>query len=200
MASCGAARPTPRRFSTSDRAHLRQRRAGRVGRLRTGWGRKPRRGAAAPRPGRAEPYLFTRRSGGTSYAYISRVVNGVETVLATRPVANAPKGAFFRMEARARREHADPVLDDLFQVRVAGSAFASGGVGLGMGSLSSGVRRGHNGPITSQRKSTADGRMPSCGCARLGRTQHDSGRNLGRSGTTIEMPGMWYRGVAESLS
>ena len=82
-------------------------------------------------------YLFTRRSGGTSYAYISRVVNGVETVLATRPVANAPKDAFFRMEARADGNVLTLFLDDLFQVSVADSTFASGGVGLGIvGSLS----------------------------------------------------------------
>jgi glucose/arabinose dehydrogenase len=81
-------------------------------------------------------YLFTRRSGGTSYAYISRVVNGVETVLATHNVANAPKDTFFRMEARADGNVLTLFLDDLFQVSVADSTFASGGVGLGMGSLS----------------------------------------------------------------
>jgi glucose/arabinose dehydrogenase len=81
-------------------------------------------------------YLFTRRSGGTSYVYISRVVNGVETVLATHNVANAPKDTFFRMEARADGNVLTLFLDDLFQVSVADSTFASGGVGLGMGSLS----------------------------------------------------------------
>ena len=88
-------------------------------------------------------YLFSRRGGGTSVVQISRIVNGSETVLATKSLPNAVSGTFFRLEGQANGATLTLRLDGVPVLSVVDSTFSSGNIGIGLGSLSSTIGQTH---------------------------------------------------------
>ena len=81
-------------------------------------------------------YLVSRQSGGTSIVQISKVVNGRETVLATKAVPNPALDTFFRLEGQANGATLTLTLDGVQKLSVVDSTFSDGNVGIGLGSMS----------------------------------------------------------------
>jgi hypothetical protein len=79
-------------------------------------------------------YLFSRQTGGSSVLRISRVVDGVETVLKQRNISNPARGVWFRLGARAEGKMLTLLLDDVVLLTVSDGAFAGGSPGLLLGS------------------------------------------------------------------
>ena len=81
-------------------------------------------------------YLVSRLGGGSSVVQISKVVNGTETVLATKSLPNPALNTFFRLEGRANGATLTLTLDGVQKLSVVDSAFSAGNVGIGLGSMS----------------------------------------------------------------
>jgi hypothetical protein len=78
-------------------------------------------------------YMCYRLTGGTSVVRISKVVNGLETVLKSAPIANPAKDAMFQLTCSA--ESSTLTLDlGSSRLTVSDSSLSSGSVGLAMGS------------------------------------------------------------------
>jgi len=78
-------------------------------------------------------YVCYRMAGGTSVLRISKVVNGLETVLKSAPVANPAKDAKFRLTCSAESSTLTLELGSS-SLTASDSSFSSGSVGLVMGS------------------------------------------------------------------
>ncbi len=74
-----------------------------------------------------------RMAGGTSVLRISKVVNGLETVLKSAPIANPAKDAMFRLTCSAEGSTLTLELGSS-SLTVSDSSFSNGRVGLVMGS------------------------------------------------------------------
>ena len=81
-------------------------------------------------------YLVSRTGGGSSLVQISRVVNGIETVLATKSLPNPVANTFFRLEGQANGSTLTLRVDGVQMLSVVDSTFSAGNVGIGLGSLS----------------------------------------------------------------
>jgi hypothetical protein len=88
-------------------------------------------------------YLASRRTGGTSVVQISKVVNGSETVLASKSVPNPALNAFSRLEGQANGTTLTLKLDGVQQLSVADSTFTAGNIGIGLGSMSTAIAQAH---------------------------------------------------------
>jgi glucose/arabinose dehydrogenase len=88
-------------------------------------------------------YLLSRVSGGTSALRISRVVNGVETVLKSLALPNPVNGTFFRLEGQVTGTTLTLRLDGVLKLSVVDSTFAAGNVGVGLGSMSTTIGQTH---------------------------------------------------------
>jgi glucose/arabinose dehydrogenase len=88
-------------------------------------------------------YLVSRRSGGTSVLQISKVVNGHETVLATKSVPNPVSNTFFRLEGQANGATLTLRVDGVQMLSVVDSTFSAGSVGIGLGSMSTTIGQIH---------------------------------------------------------
>jgi hypothetical protein len=78
-------------------------------------------------------YMCYRMTGGTSVLRISKVVNGVEIVLKSAPIANPAKDAKFRLTCSAESSTLTLELGSS-SLTVSDSSFSNGSVGLVMGS------------------------------------------------------------------
>jgi hypothetical protein len=78
-------------------------------------------------------YMCYRMAGGTSVLRISKVVNGVEIVLKSAPIASPAKDAMFRLTCSAESSTLTLGLGSS-SLTVSDSSFSNGGVGLVMGS------------------------------------------------------------------
>ena len=81
-------------------------------------------------------YVVYRLIGATSLLRISKVVNGVERVLASAPIPNPARGTFFRLRGEATVTGLSLELDGVRKLSVSESGFATGspGVVVGVGS------------------------------------------------------------------
>jgi hypothetical protein len=75
-------------------------------------------------------YLAYRMAGGTSVLRISRVVNGVETVLASTTIGNPVPNKVFRLTFRADGASLSLDLDTVQKLSVSDSTFLSGTPGV----------------------------------------------------------------------
>src|SRR6185369_10795367 len=75
-------------------------------------------------------YRIYRATGGASVLRISKIVGGVETVLATASLANPTKNVFFRLEGRVIGNTLTLALDGVNKATAADSAFSAGAVGI----------------------------------------------------------------------
>jgi hypothetical protein len=75
-------------------------------------------------------YRLYRATGGASLLRISKIVGGVETVLASWSLPNPTKNVFFRLEGRATAQTLTLSLDGVVRATVTDSTFAAGSVGL----------------------------------------------------------------------
>ena len=78
-------------------------------------------------------YMCYRMTGGTSVLRISKVVNGLETVLKSAPMASPAKDAMFRLTCSAESSTLTLELGTS-RLTVSDSSFSNGSVGLVMGS------------------------------------------------------------------
>ncbi|HSE62938.1 MAG TPA: hypothetical protein VLG15_04935, partial [Thermoanaerobaculia bacterium] len=85
-------------------------------------------------------YLVSRSSGGSSLVQISRVVNGIETVVGTKSLPNPTTNTFFRLEGQATGTTLTVRVDGVLLLSVVDSTFSAGNVGIGLGNLSSTVQ------------------------------------------------------------
>ncbi|MGE0681330.1 MAG: PQQ-binding-like beta-propeller repeat protein [Candidatus Binatia bacterium] len=81
-------------------------------------------------------YLFYRQTGGASLLRISKIVNGVETVLKSAPTSNPSLDTFFRLGGRVLGTTLTLELDGIDQIAVSDSTFANGVPGMTLGILS----------------------------------------------------------------
>ena len=88
-------------------------------------------------------YLVSRRSGGTSVVQISKVVNGRETVLATKSLPNPVLNTLFRLEGQANGATLTLKLDGVQMLSVLDSTFSAGNAGVGLGSMSPSLAQSH---------------------------------------------------------
>ena len=79
-------------------------------------------------------YLLYRLVGGTSVVRIAKVVNGVETVLASAPVENPIRNGFFRLGGQVKGTTLTLDLDGTRKLSVSDYTFAGGSVGILLGS------------------------------------------------------------------
>jgi len=79
-------------------------------------------------------YMCYRMTGGTSVLRISKVVNGLEIVLKSAPVATPGKDAKFRLTCSAESSTLTLELGSS-RLTVSDSSFSTGSVGLVMGSV-----------------------------------------------------------------
>jgi len=79
-------------------------------------------------------YTCYRMTGGTSVVRISKVVNGLETVLKSAPIASPAKDARFRLTCSAESSTLTLELGSS-RLSVSDSSFSNGSVGLVMGSV-----------------------------------------------------------------
>jgi hypothetical protein len=79
-------------------------------------------------------YLVSRQTGSSSVVRISRLVDGVETVLKQRNFSNPSRGVWFRLGARAEGRLLTLLLDDVPLLTVSDGTFAEGPPGLLLGS------------------------------------------------------------------
>ena len=75
-------------------------------------------------------YLLYRTVGGTSSTRISRIVNGVEKVIASMPIPNPLNGKPFKMEGKTNGNILSLYVDGVKKVGIIDSNFSSGGVGI----------------------------------------------------------------------
>jgi hypothetical protein len=78
-------------------------------------------------------YLCYRQAGATSAVRISKVVNGVETVLKSSSVPNPPKGAPFTLSCQVQGNALTVALNGAPKVSVTDATFVGGSVGFVMG-------------------------------------------------------------------
>ncbi len=78
-------------------------------------------------------YLAYRQVGNPTQVGISKVVNGVETVLKSGSIWNPLKGAFFKLGCQAKGTTLTLSLDGIAKLSVSDSAFSSGSAGMTMG-------------------------------------------------------------------
>src|SRR5262245_12318057 len=85
-------------------------------------------------------YLVHRLVGGTNQLRISKIVNGVETVIAWRTTANLAPNSFFRLGGRASGTSLSLQIEDVTWLTASDSTFGGGSVGVfvhtGVGSSS----------------------------------------------------------------
>lgn len=86
-------------------------------------------------------YLLYRLTGGTSVLRISRIVNGAERILASVPIANPTPNSFFHLSGRAWGTLLILELGGVPKLSVTDPTFASGSVGVLMGSSSTKAQR-----------------------------------------------------------
>jgi hypothetical protein len=84
-------------------------------------------------------YVAYRQTGGSSLLKLSKIVNGVETVLKSKAISNPPKNVFFRLSIRRVNNtlHMDYNGVDQFG-GVIDTTFTSGGVGVWVGQTRNG--------------------------------------------------------------
>ncbi len=75
-------------------------------------------------------YRIYRMTGGASLLRISKIVGGVETVLASASLPNPTKNVFFRLQGRAAGQTLTLSLDGVVKATATDSTFSSGPVGL----------------------------------------------------------------------
>ena len=71
-------------------------------------------------------YLVSRLGGGTSALQISKVVNGIETVLKSMALPNPVSNTFFRLEGEANGTTLTLKLDGVQKLSVVDATFSSG--------------------------------------------------------------------------
>jgi hypothetical protein len=81
-------------------------------------------------------YLVYRQVGGSSFVRISKVVNGVETPLATTPIRNPHRNRFFRLGGWAEGAALTLDLDGAERLSVSDATYADGTLGIILGSKS----------------------------------------------------------------
>lgn len=85
-------------------------------------------------------YLISRRVGGSSLLVISRVANGVETVLGTSAIANPAVNVPFHLTGRVTGATLSLDLNGVNKINVTDTTFAAGQVGILLGSSSATVQ------------------------------------------------------------
>jgi parallel beta-helix repeat protein len=95
-------------------------------------------------------YLLYRQTGGSSSLRISKVVNGEETRLATTSVPNPAKNSFFRLTGTITGTTLTLELDGIERLTVSDATFATGTLGILMGSSSTKSYRADNFVATAQ--------------------------------------------------
>ena len=75
-------------------------------------------------------YRIYRMTGGASLLRISKIVGGIETVLASASLPNPTKNVFFRLEGRAAGQTITLSLDGTVRATATDSTFASGAAGI----------------------------------------------------------------------
>jgi glucose/arabinose dehydrogenase len=88
-------------------------------------------------------YLVSRLCGPTSVVQISKVVNGTETVLATKALPNPASSTFFRLVGEANGATLTLKVDNAQMLSVVDSTFSAGNVGIGLGSTSTTIGETH---------------------------------------------------------
>jgi hypothetical protein len=78
-------------------------------------------------------YVCYRLTGGSSVLRISKVVNGLEIVLKSAPVANPAREAMFGVACRAEGTTLTLELDGVAKLTTSDATFANGAVGLVIG-------------------------------------------------------------------
>jgi hypothetical protein len=78
-------------------------------------------------------YLVYRIAGGTNALRVSKIVNGTETVLKSAPVPALPLNSFFKIEGSAMGTTLKLSLDGVLKLTVTDPTFASGQVGVLLG-------------------------------------------------------------------
>ncbi len=89
-------------------------------------------------------YLIYRVVGGTSQLRISRIVNGVEKILASPSTPNPTRDAFFRLRGRAEGTTLTLELNGVMRASVSDTTFSTGTVGILLGSKSAKSHRADN--------------------------------------------------------
>jgi hypothetical protein len=82
-------------------------------------------------------YLIHRRTGGSSLLVISRVVNGVETVLRSSSLANPAKGVAFHIKGRVTGTTLSLDFNGVNKINATDSTFSTGKVGITISNSSS---------------------------------------------------------------
>jgi hypothetical protein len=78
-------------------------------------------------------YLAYRIAGGTNALRVSKIVNGTETVLKSAPIPALPLNSFFKIEGSAIGTTLKLSLDGVLKLTVTDPIFASGQVGVLLG-------------------------------------------------------------------
>ena len=86
-------------------------------------------------------YLIYRRTGGSSLLVISKVVNGVETVLGSASLSNPTKGVAFHIKGRVSATTLSLDFDGVNKVNANDTTFATGKVGILVGNSSSSIQQ-----------------------------------------------------------
>jgi outer membrane protein assembly factor BamB len=86
-------------------------------------------------------YVFYRQSGGTNALRISKVVNGIETVLAKQTVGLPALNTFFRLGGDASGTSLKLILNDAVKLSVTDATFSGGSIGILLGTGSSSTRQ-----------------------------------------------------------
>jgi parallel beta-helix repeat protein len=95
-------------------------------------------------------YLVYRRSGSSNQLRIAKVVNGVETVLASMSIKKPALNTFFRVEGRAVGTTLTLLLDGEAKLSASDATFTSGSAGVLVGSNSIKAYRTDNFSATAQ--------------------------------------------------
>jgi hypothetical protein len=95
-------------------------------------------------------YVLYRQTGGTSRLYISKVVNGVEKGLKYAAISNPTKNGFFRLEGRVSGTTLKLLFNGVEQLSVSDTTFATGTIGMLMGSRVAKSCRADNFNATAQ--------------------------------------------------
>ena len=78
-------------------------------------------------------YYLYRTTGGTSQLRISRIKNGVETILATKSLSNPAKNVFFQLTAKVSGSTLTLDANGASIVTTTDTAFSNGSVGVSFG-------------------------------------------------------------------
>jgi len=84
-------------------------------------------------------YTCYRQTGGSSLLRISKVVNGVETVLKSAPISNPSKEQFFTLGCQAQGTGLTLTFNGTVKLMAVDSTFSIGNVGISMGYPMSGT-------------------------------------------------------------